>query len=424
MKFLLYIKLINCKKLCHLPSTIIKLVHLRSLNIDGSNVSVITKGFGELTNLSLSGFPVHMDMDPSSSWCSLQELAPLSQLRELTLYGLEKVQDIQMAEKAMISSKRHLEYLELNYSASGHTIGIGRSSEAEQQQQQTITMEVLENLCPPTGIENLRVIGGYIGRQLPNWMHAPAMAHIKSLRYLTLENMPSCTQLPDGLCCLQSLESLHIRDAPAIKHIGPQFQASSPLAAGSSTVISAPFPKLKELYLDGLLEWEEWEWNDREEHMDVETAIAMPCLETLKIKNCKLSCLPPGLASSKRHALRELWLYELTNLTYVENFPSVVELDVFDCPELKRISGLPRMLKIRILRCTKLEAMEGVPALDSLVLADTTMETLPEYLRAVNPRYFELHCNKKLHESSLSPGSSEWNKISHIRKHNIVCIRG
>jgi hypothetical protein len=74
-------------------------------------------------------------MDASrSSWYSLQELAPLSQLRDLQLYGLEKVQDSQMAIKAMIRSKRRLGYLELNYSASGHTIRAG-GAEAEQQQQ-------------------------------------------------------------------------------------------------------------------------------------------------------------------------------------------------------------------------------------------------------------------------------------------------
>jgi len=176
MKFLLYIKLVNCKNLCHLPSSIIRLVHLRSLNIRGTNVSAVPKGFYELTNLrSLYGFPVHVDMDGSNSWCSLQELEPLSQLRDLTLHGLEKVQDSRMAEKAMISSKRHLGYLVLNYGAGGHTGG----AEAEQQQQQKVTEEVLEKLCPPTCIENLTLEGGYVGRQLANWM----CAHFKSLRH-------------------------------------------------------------------------------------------------------------------------------------------------------------------------------------------------------------------------------------------------
>jgi hypothetical protein len=124
-----------------------------------------------------------------------------------------------------------------------------------------------------------------------------------------------------------------------------------------------------------------------------------------------------------RHNLRRLDLYELTNLTHVGNFTSVVELDVFDCPKLKRISGLPMLQKIRIVRCPKLEVLEGVPALDSLVLEDATMDTLPDYLRAVSPRYLKLDCNKKLHESFSSPGSSEWNKISHIVKRNINCIK-
>ncbi|CAD6255552.1 unnamed protein product [Miscanthus lutarioriparius] len=302
----------------------------------------------------------------------------------------------------MISSKCHLGYLELNYSASAHTIGIG-GGEAEQQPQQSVTEEVLEKLCPPTCLENLHVIGGYLSRQLPNWMCAPKSADFKSLRYLRLENLPCCTQLPDGLCCLPCLELLNIIDAPAIKRVGPQFMASSTLAAEvSTTTTSALFPKLRELYLVGLCEWEEWEWNDQ-------TA----------------SCLPPGLASSKRHSLRKLDLYKLTSLTHVEKFPSVVKLDVFDCPELKSISSLPMLQKIMIVRCTMLEVLEDVPALDSLVLEDTstTMDMLPEYLRAVNPRYLDMACNKKLRESSLSPGSSEWNKISHIRKHNIVCIR-
>jgi Leucine-rich repeat (LRR) protein len=148
----------------------------------------------------------------------------------------------------------------------------------------------------------------------------------------------------------------------------------------------------------------------------------MPCLEKLTIDNCKLSHLPPGLTSMKRHALRRLNLYELTNLSSVENFPSVVELDVFDCPELKRISGLSRLHKIRIIRCPKLEELEGVPVLDSLRLKDGTMETLPSYLTGVSPRYLSLSCNKKLYGSLSSQGSSEFNKISHIGKHDIDVI--
>jgi len=153
--------------------------------------------------------------------------------------------------------------------------------------------------------------------------------------------------------------------------------------------------------------------------------IAMPYLEKLDIRNCKLRCLPPGLANNKRHALRELILYGITNLASVENFPSVVELDVFDCPKLKRINDLFTLHRIRIVCCPNVEVLEGVPALDSLVLQDATMEALPGYLPGVNPRYLKLGCSKKLWESLSSPGTSaEWNKISHIRKHDIRYIEG
>lgn len=71
-----------------LPSRIVKLVHLRSLDISGSNVSAVPKGFCGLTNLrTFFWFPAAGGgrRAGSSRWCSLQELAPLSQLGKLTL---------------------------------------------------------------------------------------------------------------------------------------------------------------------------------------------------------------------------------------------------------------------------------------------------------------------------------------------------
>jgi hypothetical protein len=207
------------------------------------------------------------------------------------------------------------------------------------------------------------------------------------------------------------LKALDIRDAPTIKSVGSEFQASS-------SSLTVAFPNLTTLNLEGLSEWEQWEWED------VMTAhvMAMPSLEGLEIENCKLSCLPPGLASMKRHALRTLYLYELSNLIAVENFHSVVELEMFDCPKLWRISGLSNLHKICIVRCPKLEVLDGVPALDSLELEDGTMEALPGYLPCVNPRFLELTCSKELCESIISGGSSECDKIRHIAKHDINYI--
>ena len=170
-------------------------------------------------------------------------------------------------------------------------------------------------------------------------------------------------------------------------------------------------------------EWEEWDWEEESESETTE-AMAMPALKELIILNCKLACLPPGLASSRRHALREVRLYKLSNLTYIENFPSVVQLKVFDCPKLKRISDLSKLQKIEILYCPNVEVLEGLPSLDSIEMMDGTMETIPEYLTTVTPRYFKLTCSEKLYKSLLTGSSScEYHKISHIKSCTIDYFR-
>ncbi|KAL6654499.1 hypothetical protein ACP70R_007964 [Stipagrostis hirtigluma subsp. patula] len=416
MHFLQHIVLRNCSNLGHLPSSITELVHLRTLDMECSNINVVSKGIGGLTNLRvLKGFPVHMGMD--GEWCSLEEIAPLSQLRELIVEDLENVSSSSFAEKAMISNKSHLSHLQLNCS-SRRSIGSGDEIE----QKQRVIEEVFDKLCPPNCIENLSM-ERYFGRRLPNWMSVPATAAFKSLRFLQFDEMTSCVQLPDGLCRLPCLEVFNVIGAPAIKSVGPEFQAASSLAVGGgAAATSAAFPKLRYLQLIGLSAWEEWEWEEQGEDAAADT-IAMPALETLYIDNCKLIRLPPGLANSKRHALRELKLYEIANLTSVENFPSVVDLDVFDCPELKRISGLSRLQKTRIVRCPNVEVLEGVPMLDSLYLEDTAMETLPGYLQGVSPRYLELVCGKNFYDSLFSGSSSELEKISHIKSRNIGYLK-
>ncbi|KAK8448288.1 hypothetical protein SEVIR_8G259050v4 [Setaria viridis] len=412
MKFLQHIVVRGSVHLENLPRTIIQLVHLRTLDMYGLNPNVvIPKEFGGLRNLRLlGGFRVHMDMD--GRWCSLEEIRPLSKLRRLTLHGLENVSASSLAEMARISSKEHLEYLELQWSNSAC---MELRDEIEKQQQQVVE-EVLEKLCPPPRIHHL-IIQGYFGRTLPNWMMVVEACAFKSLSILYLEDLPCCTKLPDGLSQLPSLKVLDIIDAPAIKSVGSEFQASSSsstVGGGVTASTSAAFPNLTHLYLKGLCEWEEWDWEEQ-----TAGTMAMQALEGLKIIKCKLSCFPPGLANNKRHALRELTLRELNNLTSVENFTSVVKLVVFDCPKLKRISGISRLHKIRIVRCPKLEVLQGVPVLDSIELEDGTIERLPGYLPCVNPRFLKLICSKELHDSIISGSSSECEKISHITKHDI-----
>jgi len=326
-----------------------------------------------LANLRiLYGFPVHMNMD--GGWCSLEEIGPLSQLRKLTLHGLENVHASSLAEMARIGSKEHLDYLGLYWSSSGW---MELSEEIQKQQQQHATEEVLEKLCPPPRTQHLH-IEGYFGRMLPNWMMVPnaATGTFKSLMILGLWDLRCCTKLPDGLRQLPSLKVLHIQGAPAIKSVGYEFQALAAVGGDGTIATSVAFPNMSHLFLEGLFEWEEWDWEEQATVEVTAGTMAMPALELLTIRNCKLSCLPSGLANSKRHALRQLNLYELANLTSVGNLPSVVDLEVHDCPKLKRINGLFRLHKIWIIRCPNMEVLEGVPALDSLRLSDATVTPL------------------------------------------------
>jgi hypothetical protein len=180
--------------------------------------------------------------------------------------------------------------------------------------------------------------------------------------------MKYCTQLPNGLCGILSLEKLVIDYAPSIELVGPEFQTLAS-GDGSGAIVTRPFPKLRILELLGMSGWKKWEWEKEQGK-----AMAMPALNNLSITGCMLTRLPSGLASSDRYNLRTLYLSELSMLASLENFPSVVELNVLYCPKLKKISGFSMLRKVTISDCPELEVLEGVMVLRSMLLDDEPWE--------------------------------------------------
>ena len=138
---------------------------------------------------------------------------------------------------------------------------------------------------------------------------------------------------------------------------------------------------MSELFFDGLVEWEEWKWE-----LQVK---AMPILEKLKLEKCKLRYVPPGLAFHAR-ALKKLCIYDIKQLIALENFTSILHLDVSGNTDLERISNLPRLQKLVIVECPKLMVLEGMPVLQRLNLLSDDMETVPRYLQDIKPRHLLL----------------------------------
>ncbi|CAL4982292.1 unnamed protein product [Urochloa decumbens] len=404
MKFLQYIGLDGCKGLLKLPSSIAKLQQLRFLSLSGTSIKYIPRGFSSLTNLrKLYGFPANMDGDS----CSLEELEPLSQLTHLGISDLENVSSASFVTKARLGEKKRLRYLLLSCTSRlGDDDRLVKEEEGIYEKEREQIEEVFDQLCPPPSIEN-QGIKGYFGQRLPRWMMSAAIAPLVSLRILTMNELSCCTELPDGLCLLPSLEILQIWHAPAIKHVGSKFLQPNHHCCNLSQV-GASFRRLGKLILIRMVEWEEWEWEEQVK--------AMPILENLTIKFCKLRRVPPGLAF---HAtcLKKLYIYDVEHLSSLENFTSVVHLEVFRNTDLERISNLPKLQKLIIIKCKKMKVVEGMPALQRLKLKDYDMETLPRYLQHVNPRDFLLDCSLSL-LTSISAGESgpEWNKFSHIQQ--------
>uniref|UniRef100_A0ACD5V1I6 Uncharacterized protein n=1 Tax=Avena sativa TaxID=4498 RepID=A0ACD5V1I6_AVESA len=393
MKFLQLISLRGCERLKKLPDNIVKLGKLRYLSLTGTSINAgIPRGFHGLTNMrKLYGFPAHICGD----WCSLEELGPLSQLRDLAIQGLENISNISFATKTRLGDKVYLTYLKLECGSILGDNGVIIEEESTSQEEQGRIEEVFDELCPPTSLEYLD-IGGYFGQRLPRWMMSPtATVTLNSLRFLTMDDL-ACCQLPDGICQLPFLQLLQIDHAPAIKRVGNEFLQSSHDHSQSSLVVA--FPRLQKLELIGMVEWEEWEW---EVQLNVQ---AMPVLEELQLDNCKLRCFPPGLAFHAR-ALRKLGVHCVERLGSLEDFTCVVELDVFHNPNLESITNLPKLQKLTIVSCRKLKVLKGVPALLRVELEDYRMETIPMYLCGITPRHLLLDCSLALLSSMASERS-------------------
>ncbi|KAF7105340.1 hypothetical protein CFC21_106161 [Triticum aestivum] len=85
--------------------------------------------------------------------------------------------------------------------------GLVKEKEGVSKEEQQRIEKVLAKLCPPHGVEYL-AINGYFGRQLPSWMMSTSMVPLNNLMTIFFSDLACCTQLPNELCQLPSLQFL------------------------------------------------------------------------------------------------------------------------------------------------------------------------------------------------------------------------
>ncbi|XP_021749075.1 disease resistance protein RGA2-like [Chenopodium quinoa] len=186
--------------------------------------------------------------------------------------------------------------------------------------------EVIECLRPHTDLKYFKVLS-YGGSKFPSWFSDPSFSNIMSITLFKCEN---CRVLPP-LGRLPSLKFLTIDGLTGIRVIDNQFCRVIEHNDGIDEKVA--FPKLKNLALISLLSLEEWK--------DVHKS-DFPSLLKLELKDCpKLVTI---CSLSDMHSLRHL---EISNCPLLRSLPegrlpaSVEELLIEDCPLLKYSCSKP-----------------------------------------------------------------------------------
>ncbi|XP_031253810.1 putative disease resistance RPP13-like protein 1 [Pistacia vera] len=290
-----------CSRLKKLPLEIGTLINLRRLDI--TNVYLITEmpvGMKNLKQLrTLSDFVVG-----KQTGASLKELKNLKFLcGRLCISGLENVINSHDAREALLSEKKDLEVLSLQWSL-----------QFDDSRNNLLEKDILAMLQPHRNLKEL-TIKGYGGKELPSWLGDPSFSNMVTLK---LESCRNCTSLP-SLGLLGSLKDLTIKGMTGLKRIGLEIYGES---------CSKPFQSLETLSLVDLDEWELWDSIVENKHVEI-----FPCLRELSIVRCpKFSGRLP------------------------DRFPCLLELSILRCPKLsgRLPSHLPSLKKLVIFQCLQL----------------------------------------------------------------------
>ncbi|XP_010941891.1 putative disease resistance protein RGA4 [Elaeis guineensis] len=386
-----FLMLFGCKNLRSLPKGIGKLRNLRCLDLFETELEGIPIEIANLHRLNtLMNFTVRNN-NSNSGWCTVEELKPLQKLKVLHIVKLERA--LNEDEVRGVNALRDMLQLEvLHLSCEPFRVDDdGQVCDYREEEMQRIE-EVFEvTLCPPSPsrLESLTIYG-FFGLHHPSWMASSTTDSLFSgLRRLELLLCLFCPRLPP-LGKLPNLDYLHINCAHAVKRIGAEFLGSRD--QGGRIQIS--FPKLTTLMFFNMDNWEEWEW----EVKDDDRLTALPNLKQLTLFSCpKLRSLPSGL------------VHYATALT---------KLEIRKCGSLKAIRGFSSVKELEISWSPNLECASDLPSLERLTLLDEEMRSLPEWLHGGQPEFpvlntLQIKVSDQLLRRCLKNGL-DWPKIEHI----------
>ncbi|KAF2912089.1 hypothetical protein DAI22_11g230400 [Oryza sativa Japonica Group] len=161
LKNLQMLHLQRCESLYSLPSTITQLCNLRRLVLDYTPINKVPRGIGRLKFLNdLEGFPVGGGSDNTKmqdGW-NLQELAHLSQLRQLDLNKLERACPWSSTDELLLTDKKNLKRLNLCCTEP--------NDEAYSEEGISNVEMIFEQLTPPRNLEALMIVL-FFGRRFP-----------------------------------------------------------------------------------------------------------------------------------------------------------------------------------------------------------------------------------------------------------------
>ncbi|XP_058108831.1 disease resistance protein RGA2-like [Magnolia sinica] len=276
-----------------LPEEVSNCVNLQTLKLDYClQLKKLPKGLGKMINLR------HLGLEGTDELKYLpQGIGRLSSLRTITKLIVEGgIEGCKWGEVKQLINHLHLQG-RLQIIGLEKVKSRDEAREAELYKQQDIYAlsyeyrgyealdddevkrmeDVLEILKPHTNLKEL-AIRSYKGWKLPKWIEDPVFSNLVKVI------LSSCKQLP-GLGKLPSLKYLYIRAMEELRKVGGEFSGDDN-NDGSGGVVS--FPKLETLSFGNMSNWEEWEL--------IGDGEVMPSLLLLEIKDCpKLKELPGNL---------------------------------------------------------------------------------------------------------------------------------